>query len=41
MLTQEPRTTMSAMWLARWHSWQGSGMAGVNYFFRRIASTDL
>ena len=26
MLTQERRATMSAMWLARWRSWQGSGV---------------
>ena len=31
MLTQERRATMSAMWLARWRSWQGSGVSMAEY----------
>ena len=31
MLTQEQRATMSAMWLARWHGWQGSGVSMAEY----------
>jgi hypothetical protein len=31
MLTQEQRATMSATWLARWNSWQGSGVSMAEY----------
>jgi hypothetical protein len=35
MLTQEQRATMSAMWLAHWRGWQGSGVSVAEYA-RRI-----
>ena len=31
MLTQEQPTTMSAMWLAHWRRWQGSGVSMAEY----------
>jgi hypothetical protein len=31
MLTQEQRATMSAMWLAHWRGWQGSGVSMAEY----------
>lgn len=40
MLTQEQRATMSAMWLARWRSWQGSGISMAEYARREGFDAD-
>ena len=40
MLTQEQRATMSAMWLARWHGWQGSGVSMAEYARREGFDAD-
>ncbi len=40
MLTQERRATMSAMWLARWHGWQGSGISMAEYARREGFDAD-
>ena len=40
MLTAEQRATMSAMWLARWHSWQGSGISMAEYARREGFDAD-
>jgi len=40
MLTQEQRATMSAMWLARWHGWQGSGISMAEYARREGFDAD-
>ena len=40
MLTQERRATMSAMWLARWHGWQGAGISMAAYARREGFDAD-
>jgi hypothetical protein len=40
MLTQEQRATMSAMWLARWHGWQGTGVSMAEYSRREGFDAD-
>ena len=40
MLTQEQRATMSAMWLAHWHGWQGSGVSMAEYARREGFDAD-
>jgi hypothetical protein len=40
MLTQEQRATMSAMWLARWRGWQGSGVSMAEYARREGFDAD-
>jgi hypothetical protein len=40
MLTQEQRATMSAMWLARWHGWQGTGVSMAEYARREGFDAD-
>ncbi|SRR5260370_378360 len=40
MLTQEQRATMSAMWLARWHGWQRSGVSMAEYARREGFDAD-
>jgi transposase-like protein len=40
MLTQEQRATMSAMWLARWDGWQGSGVSMAEYARREGFDAD-
>ena len=40
MLTQEQRATMSAMWLARWGGWQGSGVSMAEYARREGFDAD-
>jgi len=40
MLTQERRATMSAMWLARWRGWQGSGVSMAEYARREGFDAD-
>jgi|SRR5450631_3385134 len=40
MLTQEQRATMSAMWLARWHGWQGTGVSMAEYARREGFEAD-
>lgn len=40
MLTQEQRARMSAMWLARWHGWQGSGISMAEYARREGFDAD-
>jgi len=40
MLTAEQRATMSAMWLARWHSWQRSGVSMAEYARREGFDAD-
>jgi hypothetical protein len=40
MLTQEQRATMSAMWLARWRGWQGSGVSMAEYARREGFDSD-
>ncbi len=40
MLTQERRATMSAMWLARWRSWRGSGVSMAEYARREGFDAD-
>ena len=40
MLTQEQRATMSAMWLARWHGWHGSGVSMAEYARREGFDAD-
>jgi len=40
MLTQEQRATMSAMWLAHWQEWQGSGVSMAEYARREGFDAD-
>jgi hypothetical protein len=40
MLTQEQRATMSAMWLAHWRGWQGSGVSMAEYARREGFDAD-
>ena len=40
MLTQEQRATMSAMWLARWHGWRGTGVSMAEYARREGFDAD-
>jgi hypothetical protein len=40
MLTQEQRATMSAMWLAHWCGWQGSGVSMAEYARREGFDAD-
>jgi len=40
MLTQEQRATMSAIWLGRWHGWQGSGVSMAEYARREGFDAD-
>ena len=40
MLTQEQRATMSAMWLAHWRGWQGSGISMAEYARREGFDAD-
>jgi transposase-like protein len=40
MLTQEQRATMSAMWLARWSGWRGSGVSMAEYARREGFDAD-
>lgn len=40
MLTQERRAAMSAMWLARWQGWQGSGLSMAEYARREGFDAD-
>jgi transposase-like protein len=40
MLTQEQRATMSAVWLARWHGWQGTGVSMAEYARREGFDAD-
>jgi transposase-like protein len=40
MLTPEQRATMSAMWLSRWHGWQGSGVSMAEYARREGFDAD-
>jgi len=40
MLTQEQRATMSAMWLARWQGWRGSGVSMAEYARREGFDAD-
>jgi len=40
MLTQEQRTTMSAMWLAHWRGWQGFGVSMAEYARRGGSEAD-
>ena len=40
MLTQEQRVTMSAVWLARWHGWQGTGVSMAEYARREGFDAD-
>jgi hypothetical protein len=40
MLTREQRATMSAMWLAHWRGWQGSGVSMAEYARREGFDAD-
>src|SRR5882757_9639764 len=40
MLTQEQRARMSAMWLAHWRGWQGSGVSMAEYARREGFDAD-
>jgi hypothetical protein len=40
MLTRERRATMSAMWLAHWRGWQGSGVSMAEYARREGFDAD-
>jgi hypothetical protein len=40
MLTQEQRAKMSAMWLAHWRGWQGSGVSMAEYARREGFDAD-
>jgi transposase-like protein len=40
MLTLEQRATMSAMWLAHWRGWQGSGVSMAEYARREGFDAD-
>src|SRR5271157_4117650 len=40
MLTQEQRATMGAMWLARWHAWNGTGVSMAEYARREGFDVD-
>lgn len=40
MLTGERRATMSAMWLAHWQGWQGSGVSMAEYARREGFDAD-
>jgi hypothetical protein len=40
MLTQERRARMSAMWLAHWRGWQGSGVSMAEYARREGFDAD-
>ena len=40
MLTQEQRATLSALWLARWNGWQGSGVSMAEYARREGFDAD-
>lgn len=40
MLTQEQRARMSAMWLARWGGWRGSGVSMAEYARREGFDAD-
>ena len=40
MLTQEQRATMSAMWLAHWRRWQGTGVSMAEYARREGFDAD-
>ena len=40
MLTLERRATMSAMWLAHWRGWQGSGVSMAEYARREGFDAD-
>jgi len=40
MLTQEQRATMSALWLARWNGWHGSGVSMAEYARREGFDAD-
>jgi len=40
MLTQEQRATTSAMWLARWRGWQGTGVSMAEYARREGFDAD-
>lgn len=40
MLTREQRATMSAMWLAHWRGWQGTGISMAEYARREGFDAD-
>ena len=40
MLTREQRAAMSAIWLAHWHGWQGSGVSMAEYARREGFDAD-
>jgi transposase-like protein len=40
MLTREQRAAMSAMWLAHWRGWQGSGVSMAEYARREGFDAD-
>ena len=40
MLTQEKRARMSAMWLAHWRGWQGTGISMAEYARREGFDAD-